>query len=67
MRNDDFREFRFWKILLQFDQNFLTGEKIAKMLWMEEEADDFLEEADNSGLPVTQPLGIIILRYEFYL
>ena len=67
MRNDDFREFRFWKILLQFDQNFLTGEKIAKMLWMEEEADDFLEEADNSGLPVTQPLGIIVLIYEFYL
>ena len=27
------------------------------MLWMDEEADDFLEEADNSGLPVTQPLG----------
>ena len=37
------------------------------MLWMDEEADDFLEEADNSGLPVTQPLGIIVLRYEFYL
>jgi len=27
------------------------------MLWMDEEADDFLEEPDNSGLPVTQPLG----------